>query len=216
MAWIAPLIAAGSSLLGGLLGNSKSARTGTSSSSGTSSSTITPVGDPRYTELGDTMIQQVLTQLQQGSQLPAGYESLGINNINDVYRLTQQKNENDLTRRGLSTSPVSGVVSSNTNMGRAGQISDFENALPLIERQMQQENLNSALNVYNTQRYGQTQTGTSSQTGTTTNPGSAAAGGLGSLGTMLAYLYGNGAFGGNSNTNTATLGGGTNRIGWDW
>ena len=153
--------------LGGYLNNTTGARTGLQA----------PVIAPEFQGLAGVLRQRALERLQS----PIDTSSLaaqGISGINDVYRGISQANKNNLTARGLATSPVAGVVDANTNLARGGQIASYLNQLPLIQQQLSNNDIAAGGDVL---RFG-----TGSQT---TLPGSALGGGLSNLAGMFGYLY---------------------------
>jgi len=170
-----PLAISGIGALGSIFGGSKKART----------STMTPIESPEYNPLRDALMKQAMARI--GSTTPLeGYEAGGIQTINRNAELQRQLLNNSLTARGLSTSPVAGVAETNLDTGRMEEISRFQNSLPLLQRELQNQDWQQGL-----QLFGQRRTGTE-----TVNPGSAVGSGLTSAAGLLAYLYGSGAFGG--------------------
>lgn len=196
MGWLLP-ISMGVSALGGLLGNTNGARTGSQSQQYSGTRTTTPVGDPRFTELQDKVIQMYMDRLGQPTSL-AGYEGQGMGNINSTYDLGKQSLLNSLTARGLSTSGVAGSGLASLEQGRLGQVANFQNSLPLVERQMRNEDLSGAMQTLALQPYGQTSTESGTSSGTYTQPGSMAGGAFSGLGNLLAFMLGKGLIGGNS------------------
>lgn len=104
-----------------------------------------------------------------------GYEAQGLQNINRGADLQQQALSNIMATRGLSRSPVAGAGAGNIDNQRFAQSTQFRNSLPLLQNQMQQENLAAAGNFFQAipknisttgSQVGQTsQVGQSSQTG---------------------------------------------------
>lgn len=152
--------------LGGILNNRAGART----------STNAPTFAPEFTGLRDLLVQQTQNRLSSGG-LPAGYEAGGIQNINQIAGLVNQSKQNDLTSRGLGTSPVAASVFGRGEDARASDIAQFTNSLPLVQRQMQNEDLGLASHVLGLGR-GQTNVGA----------GSAAGAGFTDAASMLAWL----------------------------
>jgi hypothetical protein len=175
IAWLIPAITAAGSALSGWLSNRKQ----------TNTQTATPTLDPAYSGIQGMLLKQIQDRMAKPSALPAGYEAGQIGQINNTYGLVQQGLDNRMTARGLGSSPIAGAGETNLAMARAGDISKMQAGLPLLERQMQDQDLNLALQMMNTGR---------GQQATSTTPGNAAAGGLTSMANMLAYLYGQGAF----------------------
>ena len=169
-----PAITAGIGALGGLLENKKSARTTTS----------TPTLAPEYKTLSDLLRGRAEDRLRSSFDT-SGIEANGIQGINDSFNGVNQSIANNLTARGLANSPVAAAATTNAELARGGQISQFLNTLPQIRRQYENEDFGNALNVLNSAR-GQT----------TVGPGSMGAGAFGSAAELLAYLSGRGLLGG--------------------
>jgi hypothetical protein len=176
----------GGSAVAGALSNTKGARTSTSSST----NTITPTFAPEFKTLSDMLRFRAEDRLRNSVDM-GGYQASGVANINDAFAGIQQASDNNLTSRGLATSPVAGAVGANLQTARGGSIAEFLNTIPLLQRQLQDQDTASALNVLNIGR-GTTSTGT----GTGVAPGSAAGGAFGSAAEMLAFLAGQGLLGG--------------------
>jgi len=175
MGWLAPL-ALGVSALGGLFGGSKSSRTQSS----------TPTIDPKYQGLVDALYGKFSSNLDSTVPLE-GYEGTGISNINSVYDIAKTTRQNSLTRRGLSTSPVAANMDAVAENSRAGDISTFQNSLPLLQRELQQQDYTNALNLIKS-LMGQE----------TVVPGSAAGSTFNNAGSMLGFLLGQGLLGGSN------------------
>ena len=160
------LLGAGLSTLSGAISNSAGARTGVQS----------PVIAPEFQGLAGLLRQRAMDQLSQPLDT-AGLTANAISGINDVYRGIGQSNANNLTARGLATSPVAGNVDLQTNLARAGQIAQFQNNLPLLQRQLASSDIAAGGDVL---RFG---TGSQTQL-----PGSALGGALSNLAGQLGYL----------------------------
>lgn len=184
---LASIIGGGASIAGGLLSNK-------------GSSTTSPTEDPAYQGLQG----QVLNMVQQRLNTPidtAGYTGSGVANINRNYDLTKQASDNNLTTRGLASSPVAGAVGGVAANARAGDISSFENSVPLLVNQIQGQNINQAAGIL----------GMGRGSASTTASGGGAAGGATSLAQYLGYLTSKGAFKGGSGSSLYPVGGnGTN------
>lgn len=183
--FLLPLAIAAGSGIAGALSNRKSARTG--ESVGTSTTTFNePSG---YSTLGDLLRGRAESRLREQFDM-SGIESSGITGINDAFAGAGESLNNSLTARGLGTSPVAGAGLTRLETGRAGSIAEFLQSLPLLRRQMENEDFAQANDFYSRRPLGQTTT----QTGTFTQPGSALGSGLGSAAEMLAFLKGQGIF----------------------
>lgn len=181
MAAAIPLVMLAATGVSGALANRKK----------TTASTTMPTVDPAFSGVQGLVLKNVTDRLSAPSALPAGYESNAIADTNRTFDLTSQRSANDLTARGLGTSPVAGVVEGNNQNARASSISQLINSLPFLNRQLQTEDLGLAGNLLNLGR-GSTTTGTT--------PGNMVGGAFSSMASMMAYLYGKGAFGGGGST----------------
>jgi hypothetical protein len=178
-AGIASLVGAGGAITGGLLGSRKS------------SSSQTPQIDPKYQGLVDALYGKYMDNLNSSTDL-TGYEGTGLSNINSAYDLAKLTRQNALTRRGLSTSPVAAAMDTNALNAKSGTVSAFENSLPLLERELKQQDYSNAQDLIGT-LMGQQQT---SQSGTGLGSG------LSSVGSLFGWLLGQGAFGDKSGDST--------------
>jgi hypothetical protein len=159
-----PLITSGLSFLGGLVGNKQKSAT-----------------SRNYGPLQQQLLDLIRKRLSGSADL-SGYTSGGIQDINRTYDTIAQSQSNDLTARGLGTSPVAGAVDATRQNARAGSIAGFRNSIPLLQRQLQGDDLGLAASLFG----GRTSTGES---------GGGLGGGFDSLSTMLGYLMKSGAFG---------------------
>lgn len=155
--------------------------------SSTQTSSTMPQVDPVYGGLRDILLKNATSRLTSGG-LPEGYETGGVRNINHTYDLIGQNQQNSLTARGLGTSPIAGAVDASRNLGRAGQIADFQTNLPLVQRQLQNEDFGMANNLLS-HGYGSTSTGTQNY-----SQGGGASGAFSDVGSMLGFLMASGAF----------------------
>jgi hypothetical protein len=183
-----PYIAGGASFLGGLVGNKSKA-----------TSTSTPTFDPSFSPLKDTILKMTMSRLNTDPNL-AGYQAGGIRDINRVFGNVAQGENNNLTTRGLATSPVAATVDATRENARAGQVASFENSIPMLARQLKAEDLAAASGFLNMGR-GQTTTGTQTS-------GGGLGGGIEQLAQFLGYASGKGAFGKPGGTGTDINGGG--------
>lgn len=168
--------------------------------SSTQTSTTMPQLDPAYGGLRDLLVKNATSRLTGGG-LPEGYETGGIRNINHTYDLIGQSQANSLTARGLGSSPVAGAVDTSRDFGRAGEIAKFQEGLPLVQRQMQNEDFSMA-NLLLNHGYGQSSTGT-----TTTSQGGGVQGAFGDIGSMLGFLIATGALKGMGGSSAGASGG---------
>lgn len=178
-----PIAVSGLSALGGYLSSKSKSKT-------------TPTLDPAYLPLRGQALQLLTKRLQSGADL-TGYGASGAQNINHTFDVMKQSQDNNLTARGLSTSPVAAAVDATRDNARAGQLTTFRNGLPLLQRQLQADDFGLA----NQLMWG------GRGTETTGESGGGAAGSVEGIAAMLGYLQAIGAF---KKKSPAMYGGGGN------
>jgi hypothetical protein len=151
---------------------------GMSSSQGQSSYSNRPVITGEYQGI-DNLMRGIMTgRLSGGSSLPAGYAENAIRGINESFEGADQAARNMAARRGLS-GEQSYAVASPANRARAGKIADLRGSLPLLEREMQNQDIGIASGLQSAFGRGEagqsrtSQSGTTSSMGSNTNPFSA-------------------------------------------
>ena len=151
-------------------------------------SQTSPTVNPAYGPLQGQVLSMIQNRLSQPVDLH-GYEANGIGVINRAYGAQKQASDNNLSARGLSTSPVAANVDATRGFAEAGDAATFRNSIPLLQQQIERENLDQATRIL----AGGTGSTTTQETG----------GGVGGAATNLAgmrgYLQGKGAFGRGSN-----------------
>jgi len=118
---------------------------GTTSSRGGGSQSYSnrPVITGEYQGI-DALMRNIMTgRLSNPSSLPAGYASNQARAINQSYEGADQAARNMAASRGLS-GEQSYAVASPANRARAGALADMRGNLPLLERQMQNEDIQMA------------------------------------------------------------------------
>lgn len=173
---IASIIGGGASVAGGALANRSNA-----------TSSTTPTMDPKYGGLQQSILDMITKRLSSGPADLSGYTASGIGTANKTYGLVKQAQTNDLTSRGLATSPIAGVVDANRENARAGDITRFQNSIPLLQRDLQTQDLGMANSILS---QGRGVTTTQAGTG-----GGGPAGAFENLAAYLGYLQGKGVFG---------------------
>lgn len=116
--------------------------TSTSSTTGGSSTSFrnNPFITENYKPLDELMRGIMTGRLSGGSSLPAGYASNAARGINESYEGADAAARNLAARRGLS-GEQSYAVASPASRARAGALADMRGSLPLLERQMQNEDI---------------------------------------------------------------------------
>jgi len=188
-----PLAISGISALAGLFGNRAKQQQQTSTS--TTDQTTRPEYDDKALYMRNLLMDQYLDRMRQNEDVYQGYTNEGIKQINQGSDITSRAIDNLLSARGLSGSSAGAASQISNQMNRGNQQASFLNSIPLLRDQRQQQNLLQGGQFFSSLPYAQHQTGTTTQKGTVTQPGNMLGGMLGSLGTTLGGLYGQGAFG---------------------
>lgn len=171
-----PLLLGGASFAGGLMGGGRKKVT----------STTTPHLDPAFAGLQNIILPNIINRLQRPSALPEGLAERNTADINKVYQGAETGLENQLSARGLNTSPIAGNAFRTLQSNRAGDISRMRQSLPILEEDMRRQDLMDALAALGL--------GRGSRTVEEGGGGGKLGGGVSSLATMLGFLYGTGAF----------------------
>lgn len=145
-----------------------STSSGTTSSSGGGSFNNRPVITAQYQPLDELMRGIMTGRLSGGSSLPAGYASTAARGINESFEGADAAARNMAARRGLSGEQTYAVASP-ANRARAGALADMRANLPLLERQMQNEDIGITQGLQSA--FGTGQAGTSSQYSSGSNQG---------------------------------------------
>lgn len=134
-----------------------------------------PVITEEYQPLDELMRGIMTGRLASGSSLPQGYASSAARGINESFAGTDAAARNLAARRGLSGEQTYAVASPAAS-ARAGQLADMRAKLPLLERQMQNEDIGITQGLQSAFGRGEAgqsqnwQTGTSQSSGTNTMP----------------------------------------------
>jgi hypothetical protein len=129
-------------------GSSKTNSSSTTTTSGTntgtqSSNSITsPILDGETLDFRNTLMNRYLQSLAPSDW--SGFRLNGLANINQNAQLQDQTTQNILAARGLNYSPVAATAQVQNQANRFGQISTFENDLPLKQMAFDQGRLNDA------------------------------------------------------------------------
>lgn len=145
--WLKQYMQTGQNLLGGAMGQGwnpygpkVSTSQGTTSSTGGSSFSNMPVITGQYAPLDELMRGIMTRRLSGGSSLPQGYASSAARAINQSYAGADAAARNLAARRGLSGEQTYAVASP-ANAARAGALADMQAQIPLLERQLQNEDI---------------------------------------------------------------------------
>lgn len=177
--FLIPLALSAASAIGGALAGRKKQ---------TATSTTTPTTDPAFRGIQDVLIKNAMDRLNRPSALPQGYVEGQTAGINRTYDLANQSLQNRLTASGMAQSGPQLAGSRFLQGGRASEIVRLKQQAPLIERDMQNQDLMRALSLLSLGR-GSTTTDTGQGGG-----GGGLGGGISGLASMLGFLTGQGAF----------------------
>lgn len=177
-------------------GNSTTTSSGTTSTNAQGNFNSAPVFDPQTDALRQQIIKSLMGNLNEDVDLK-GYESQGLQTINQGSEAAKTALQQTLASRGLTYSPMAGAATANLETQRIGQGVNFQNQLPLLKQQLYQQKLQQALQGFSAMPYGQS--GQQSQSGsqnTNTNsntvtkqPGSGLLSGIfGGLGQLASAL----------------------------
>ena len=202
MGWVAPLMM-GISGLGGLFGNrqqqqNQNINTSGSQTGGYTGST-TPNLNPQAQGLLDPMISKYMSMLG-GTDL-SGYQAGGVSDINKMANICNQNIQENLASRGVF-GPAASTAYAGSEGQRTGDISKFNQSIPLLQQQLTQQALQTGQGLFNMIPYGQSQQGTTEQQNQQqqravgTSPGNMLGGLFNTLGGILPQLYGMGLFSG--------------------
>jgi len=169
IAWLFPAIMAGASALGSILGGKNKQ---TQNQTSTYSNTTTPEYDPQALSARNTILDKYLSRINGSQGYMTGYTGQGMRKINQGADIKSQALNSILAARGLSSSPVGAALAAKGEDDRMKQLTDFYSSIPLLQRQMEGEDLGQFGQFVSSIPVGQTQTGTS--TGANTNQGSTA------------------------------------------
>lgn len=217
-AWFVPAVIAGLGALGGIFGNrdktikqqqqTNQQQSQQQNQQYANTSYILPEYDALTGGLRGNLANMYLQRAQSVPDFMRNYQAQGLENINQSSDALRSNLSSILASRGLSYSPAAATAETGLEGGRISQQLGFQNQLPLVQDQLQQQRLGDLSNFFARLPVGQTGgaagtslgdfTGTSSgtSTGTTSIPGNMLGGGFGGISSILAYLYGKGGFGG--------------------
>lgn len=139
--------------------------TGSTSSRGGGTYSNRPQITQEYQPLDELMRGIMTGRLTGGSSLPQGYASSAARGINESFAGADAAARNLAARRGLSGEQTYAVASPAAS-ARAGQLADMRAQLPLLERQMQNEDISMTQGLQSAFGRGETGQNTNWQTGT--------------------------------------------------
>ena len=202
-AFVAPILTGISGLAGLFGGGTQQTQKVNNTTTSNNQSSTTPNLSPIQQALINQFSNQAENLANQGTNLQP-YEASGLQQIGSTEQSNQANISNTLAAKGLQYSPAAGNAYTQNVINAGNQQSQFLNQIPLLQRQIQQQNiagLESAFQVQPTAT-SSTQSGTSNTQGTQTTSGNPIAGALGGVGAGLAASYPSliSSFGGSSGT----------------
>lgn len=221
--FILPIVSGLSGLFGG--GSSKTTNTNTNynnqqSAQGTSNASTTPNLSPLQTMLSQMFGGQAQTMADNTGNLLNGYTAGGLQNINQAGQAQTNTLNNVLASRGLANSPDAATANTMNTENQLNQSQQLLSSIPLLQRQMQQQNIAQLQGAFSALPTGVSSTGNTSQTGqssgtqqqqsTTSTPGGLLSGLFAGLGGGLAAPSGSG--GSNLNSILQSVGFGNNSM----
>lgn len=184
--------------LTGLFGGASQKKTttdynNTQSQTGTNSSSTTPNLSPLQTALSNLFGNQAQNLANNDTNLQ-GYQTQGLKDINSGSNMASKSIANNLASRGLSFSPAAATSLTQNENNRINQSQSFLSQIPLLQRQIAQQNIQGLEGAFSALPTGVSSIGTSSATGTGSGnstqvgstPGGALPGALSGLGAGLA------------------------------
>jgi hypothetical protein len=169
---------------------------GTQTTNGSTSSSTTPQLSALQTQLSNQFGQGLINQYNQGTNLQP-YEAQGLQNIQAGNQAALKATNNQIAARGLSFSPAAATAETAQNINAGNQTSQFLNSIPLLQRQLQQQNLQQLIGGFSALPTAVSSQGTSNQTQTSNTStqgngaisGNPTAGLFSGLGAGLAATY---------------------------
>lgn len=151
--------------------NSNQSGSGTNNQQYSQSGSSTPTYDASTDFLRKTLNNTVLQNLQNSTDL-SGYQSSGIEGINQNADAQKIGLNQSLAGRGLTYSPVAATSGAQVDANRGNQINSFNNTIPLIQQQLYEQKLADAQNQFKANPFGTSQTGQGSSAGQQTQQSS--------------------------------------------
>lgn len=164
-AFAIPLIGAALGGLGGLFGNKDKVTTNTTT--------------PNLSDAQKRIAGAFTSQATNGNTQDdlSAYRAQGMQTINDSFAPQDKAIDNNIASRGLSFSPIAAALKSQSSNSRIAQQNQFQNQLPLLKRQWDQQQFQNLLQSF--------QTLPTATTSTSTQPQSQIGGAISGLGSGL-------------------------------
>lgn len=197
-----PIAMGAASLISGILRNRSRSQTSTSRTS--------PTFAPEFGGMRDMLLRRMTSRIGQRSQLAQSVGNQQIANTNQVFGNLRTNLANRMAVAGQTGGPQDQAGQTGLDIARGGAITSQLNQLPLIEEQMDRDNIAQGMELLGMGRGSETNT-------TGTVGGSTAAGigeGIGDFSTFLGQMYGSGMMGGGRGVNAGPGSGGVGLSGW--
>ena len=169
---------------------------GTQTTAGSTSAATTPELSAEQSQLSNQFGEALMNQYNQGTNIQP-YEAQGLQNIQSGNAAAAKATSNQIAARGQSFSPAATTAQTAENINAGNQTSSFLNSLPLLQRQLTQQNIGQMISgfsalptaVSSNGQSNQTQTSNSSTTGNGAISGNPTAGLFSGVGAGLAATY---------------------------
>jgi hypothetical protein len=196
---VLPIVSGLAGLFGGnATKNTNQTTSGTVSQSGTSSGSTTPNLSPLQTQLSNLFGSQASNLFDPNATAATlqGYETGGLQQIGQAGQAQSQVLNNTLASRGLGNSPVAVNADTLNEQNQINQSQQLLSSLPLLQRQLEQQNIQGLTSAFSALPTGVSTTGSNSGTQTTnansqtqvSTPGGGLAGLFSGLGAGLAAI----------------------------
>lgn len=181
--------------LAGLFGGQPKQQTSTTNSSSNSTGNFNSLNAPQLNSNQNDLMNSFTNDAINRDNKPidlSGFTAGGLQTINDGADLKSKIISNSLASKGLSFSPAAAFSQVQPQSDRIDQSTQFLNTVPLIQKQLQDQNFQNLLSAFKTIPTATETNGasasntTGSQTTTGTSPNNSIAGALGGLGAGLA------------------------------
>ena len=132
----------------------------TGTTTGTSTTGVTPTLSPEETAL---MTKLMTSAGSLSAPSLTGYSAQQTSNINANAQAQENAVNNIMASRGLATSPVAATAQAGVEQNRQNQITNMQQQLPLLQNQLNLQNLAGATSLFASLPKGSQTTGTSAQ-----------------------------------------------------
>lgn len=160
-------------------GGGSSTSTTTSNQTQNINRTITPFVTGEYAPGANLVRMALENRVRFPAQFPQGALANAITSTNRTYDVAEGALLNRLSAMGLTSSPAATVPLATLARGRTSDIAQFRNNLPMMQREMQTQDLQLLQSLIQTLGLGQREQGKITTSGTSTTKGSSSGSGSG-------------------------------------